>query len=404
MSRTASLSGYHPETRGKQWQIKVISTFLSVLVVATVIGYPLVGIISAAIGLPSVALSYPFRIVVALIALVQVGMATRLPDKVGVDGPVLIFWFLYLVRFGWDIMIANVPGADAAFFYFGILILVPCTSIMISAWAVNETQLVRFFFITGQSICFFVVMMNLFGIGLSTSLTEETGRLSFEAVNPITLGHVGTSTILAGIAILNRRSSAAAWVSVAPGIIFAFICLILAASRGPMVALVAGLIFFAFARRHYVFVIFGLGAFVAYIIAQAASGNPIEIYARFSNISEDESALERLLIQANAVDQFLTSPWLGSAYIERVTGFIPHNMLIESAMALGVGGAILFTLLAIRGLRRSLMLAKTGSVLLPMLFIQSLANSQLSGSLWQSADFWAMSILLTIMPHNSGRK
>jgi O-antigen ligase len=101
------------------------------------------------------------------------------------------------------------------------------------------------------------------------------------------------------------------------------------------------------------------------------------------------------LIQVNALDQFLNSPWLGSAYIELSTGFIPHNMLLESAMALGTFGAILFLILSFRGLRHGFEQSKSGSLFIPMIYIQSLINSQLSGSLWQSADFWACIILLS---------
>jgi hypothetical protein len=373
---------------------KAISLMLSWLFVATTLGYPLVGLISAAANLPSVVLSYPFRGVVVALSIVLIYSAVKNPRRNVLDAVILLFWILYLFRFGWDILIANTPGADFAVLVFGLTILIPCSAMMISGWAIDEHHLLSLYFITGAFICFCVVMMQLLGIGVGTSLTEETGRLSFEAVNPITLGHAGTSTIIAGIALLGKKKSAIVGLVLVPGIGFAFACMILAASRGPLLALVFALIFLAYSRRHFFFLVMGICLTGAYVTAIAAQGTAIEIFTRFSNISEDESALERILIQVNSFEQFLGSPWLGSAYIELTTGFIPHNMLLESAMALGVVGVTLFLIVSIRAVRHAFDQARLGCVFLPMLYIQSLLNTQLSGSLWQSADFWALSILL----------
>ena len=65
-----------------------------------------------------------------------------------------------------------------------------------------------------------------------------------------------------------------------------------------------------------------------------------ELWRRFSTIEEDVSALDRLLLQGNAISQYLDRPILGSAFVELRLLTYPHNLFIETAMALGVVGLV----------------------------------------------------------------
>jgi hypothetical protein len=97
------------------------------------------------------------------------------------------------------------------------------------------------------------------GLGAERSLMEATGRLSFEALNPISIGHAAATTLLAVICLLRYRMSTAPRLLMVILSLAAFACLLLAGSRGPIVALVLGVaVLTVVYRRWCVLVIVGL--------------------------------------------------------------------------------------------------------------------------------------------------
>ena len=121
-----------------------------------------------------------------------------------------------------------------------------------------------------------------------------------------------------------------------------------------------------------------------------STGGESELFVRFTDIEEDDSSIQRLLLQANAITQFLGSPLLGSAFTELEFLEYPHNLFIETGMALGVVGLfVMFMLIYLAGVQfvRSL---RAGKVLVPLLLLQYFVAIQFSGSLWGSTSFWAL--------------
>jgi O-antigen ligase len=113
-------------------------------------------------------------------------------------------------------------------------------------------------------------------------------------------------------------------------------------------------------------------------------------------MEDDQSSIERLALQGSAVSAFLASPLLGSAFVEPLEFTYPHNLFIETALALGVVGLALLTPLLVRCVRGALGLARRGRLFLPMLFMQYFVGSQLSGAIWGNAAFWASGTLLLV--------
>ena len=54
----------------------------------------------------------------------------------------------------------------------------------------------------------------------------------------------------------------------------------------------------------------------------------------FQDAGQDRSSYERLDVMRLSIDEAIANPLLGYAYIEPVTGIYPHNLLVESALAL----------------------------------------------------------------------
>jgi O-antigen ligase len=115
----------------------------------------------------------------------------------------------------------------------------------------------------------------------------------------------------------------------------------------------------------------------------------LALFARLLAGGEDESSMERLLLQSNAIGLFMQSPLIGSAFAEFELDTYPHNVFIETAMALGVVGLVALAWAlkdGIRGLRSA---PHRQSLLLAMVFVQYLCAFQFSGAIYGSAVFWA---------------
>lgn len=365
-------------------------------------GYPIVGILAAIVGLSAEQSSIPFRIVViALSGLLVLRWAIRgLPTRF--DTPLLVFWGVYLVRLGYDTTIAGVAGADFALAFFLGTVLLPSLAIMTAAPAYRERTTALALFTVAALVSILGIVTQLVGIGADASTTEDFGRLGFTTVNPITFGYAGVNAILTAIVLWPAARSAPARATLLVGSAFGLAILIQSASRGPFVALLFTLGVFVLTGRFWR-VIAGIGGVgVAVLLAIALSGglpktsalDDLVLVARFTNIDQDQSALERLAAQANAVQEFVDHPLTGNAYIDPLTGSYPHNLIIESAMAMGIGGLVFFLYLLGRGFTQALRALARGERLLPFMFLTALVNDQLSGTFWGDAQgFIALTML-----------
>jgi O-antigen ligase len=133
------------------------------------------------------------------------------------------------------------------------------------------------------------------------------------------------------------------------------------------------------------------------ILALAIVAGDSTLGSRFTELDLDPSALARLQSQANAIDQFLASPWIGSAYIELELRMYPHNPIVESAMATGVIGLVLFTLLFGNTLLLALRRLRRGRTMVALLCVQYLVASVFSSSIYASPTLWlVMALMISI--------
>ena len=363
------------------------------LLVVTLIGYPIAGLLSSAFDWNSTTTSIPFRAGVLLLSAWVIFRASATPRNNKSLRWLLWFWLLYLIRLIWDWAAIGVPGSLETFVYFVITTLVPC--IALTYWPQNmQTHRVASKLVwIGASICAAAVLMDSLQIGVERSLTERTGRLSFEAVNPITLGHVAVTTLIAILCMVHRRLDPVSRIGLTFASVAAGTCLVLAASRGPIVAIAAAAIAFVAATGRWSWLLV-----LTLLLLPKYLDQDNELLARFLSIDEDESALARLLLQSNAIAQFLNNPLLGSAYIELEFLEYPHNLFIETAMALGVVGLALLLPFLFKTVRCAFREARQGRFLLPLLFVQYFVSAQLSGSIYGNAALWSAVVLLLSLP------
>ena len=338
----------------------------------------------------SSAASVPFRILIVILSSVLALKFFPASDWFRRSPWLIAFWVLYLARLSWDYLVIVVPGAGEAMFFFISTALLPSVALgMAGVRFLPERSTAWLLAIIGGLASVLALFVEFSGLGAERSLMEATGRLSFEALNPISIGHAAATTLLAVICLLRYRMSTAPRLLMVILSLAAFACLLLAGSRGPIVALVLGVaVLTVVYRRWCVLVIVGLLLVPPFLI----DGSPL--VSRLTDGAADESSQERVTLQMSAIDQFSLNPVLGSAFIDIETKTYPHNIFLEAAMAMGFVGPIVLAVVVLITLLKSWVLIRRQQLLIPLLFIQYFVANQLSGSLWGAAPLWALTAVL----------
>ncbi|MBU1325365.1 MAG: O-antigen ligase family protein [Alphaproteobacteria bacterium] len=364
---------------------------LTWIVTLSVVGYPLAGMLAVLLGLDSRATSIPFRLIVFGLSVWAMMTVLQKPQRIRFDLLLVVFLWLYLGRLIFDLGRPEFPNiqTDALFYVGSMLVPVMATSLLTRDW--HERSIAWALFGVGTTVCVGITLMNAFGIGGDRILTETQQRLSIDTVNPITLGHAAVTTLFAILVLWNRVRNLATLAVLVLGGVAAFWVLFLANSRSPFVAMGLALLAWLFATRRWRILAGLVGASLVALVSGAV-GRLLE-NTRFGSAGA-RSASERLLVQDAAWQDFLSSPLTGTGYLDSKFGVYPHNVVIESAMALGIVGLVLLTLILVLGLLRTNRAFGAGEVLLGCLFCQYLVLAQVSGNLYASG---ALFILLTVI-------
>ena len=367
-------------------RLRRIQRLIAKILVVSIVGYPLLGTLVAFTDFPSSFASIPVRLSGVFYSALLIIQSGHRRNNLKL-GTLYVFWAIYGVRLIADYLDAGIPGTDIDIVFFVATCVIPTVAVTRCPWGQwDEALIARWLAIAGAATCAFALLPFAIGMKLERSLLEETGRLSFDTVNPITYGHVAVTTIISGLVALQhapRTMSRLAWGAC---IAIAAVALEMAASRGPAVALVACVISFALcsrSTRRLTVLSLCVAAFLAVALSSDAG-----ILQRFAGFEEDPSTHERLVLQANAIQQFLDNPFFGSAHVELEFMSHPHNPMVEAAMAVGMVGLLLFAALSISMTFRIFSLLRRGTILIPLLGLQYLLGAQFSGALFQSNTMW----------------
>ena len=382
------------------------ATQISLLCGATVAGYPAVAALSSIFGFDNRLGSIAFRlalIAVCFTILLRLRLTHPKRARIGIWFPLMFFWMLYLARVVWDAYLASNPLSREPYFYLVFALgscLIPMMAFMVGL-RTNERMLDRareatVFMVTAASAAVLWVFYN------STQLQLSTQRMQLDALNPISVGHLGGSLVILSIFCLFQgrkrlRNQLVYWVALPIGMVL----LVSSASRGPVLATALALGAYAMARLGsrrglisalFIGVFFVGGAWLAsFVEGQMGFSSVSRIVGLIELGGSDLTASIRLSLMRTAWAEFLSSPLVGSGLEGHRVGFYPHNAIVEAFMATGiVGGIALLAVLASAGLSAwRLLTQQAGSGWTALLCIQYIVAAQFSGALWGAGAMWS---------------
>jgi len=358
--------------------------FVAWTVALAVIGYPLAGLISSYLAVSDSSISIAFHLfVVFLSAAVFVVNGVRFGLR-PLDTSFVIFYLWYLGRLIWDTGRADQPDADLALLIMVGTTIIPLIGVLVPRVEWDERNLAKCMFAVGAAIS--VLSIVLYRLGLSVDDAESLGRLEFEKLNPITLGHTAATTILTAVIGWQYwkshfwRLASLVPVACAASILF------LAASRGPLIAFGICFSFYSIAKKQWILLAIMVGSLLVVVnSAPIFDGETLFERIRISGIQPEDSASLRITFMTTAWEEFLDNPLFGSGYSLPVVGGYPHNVIVEAAMALGIGGLVLLLSLFGRAMFKAWPAIRGEHALSAILFVQYFVATEVSGSLWGDA-------------------
>jgi O-Antigen ligase len=371
-----------------------------ILLILVSFGYPLTALIVTFLRLDTQALSIPYRLAVMTLSIIVIlsGLFTRFRGRL--DFWLILFQTLYLFRLIYDYTNNSIIGNVEAIQFYVAVVLAPLLAINLGGGAdFEEHVLAKLLIVAGAAATSMALLAQFLGLGYNPWEIYGTTdvRLGFEALNPISLGHVAATTALTSVYIMAGSALSLRWRMLAlAGIVMSGVLLINAGSRGALLAFAISVSWFGLTKIKRLAVIGPVLTLALLLGASQTSVFQATVGSLTGGLASDASGRERLFAQAVAIEDFADSPVFGKHYInpDLGSGYYPHNLFIESAMATGIFGLALFLITSVRSLKNLFGNFTVIHPLLSLIFVQHLVGSFLSGALWGSDAFFIYTMIV----------
>lgn len=387
---------------------KLNRCLLPLLVSLSLSGYPFSAIVSVILGVDGGSLSAMIlRGTVLLLSLFLICknyyFSIQNSEKFRLSSPSVIFSLmfalfisLYVYRMFWDFFVVNTQTYIPMNMYlliFFFAIVAPCLAVL-SERCLDMERIYKAVLV----LLVVSVLLNL-AFGAKDYLLQqvvEVTRIKNEKLNPISFGHLCASLLI--FCVFQKfylgKPFGFLWKVVA---VFSLAGMFLANSKGPILSfllVVSYMLHVRFSGRFVtkvsVFMVFLVGVGGGAWVIKIYTG--IDVLSRFKSAfsSTEVSSTSRVDSIALALTQFSDSPVWGDSIVVRPAMGYPHNIMVETLMALGLLGGVIFSVLVLYSLYCSNRLARH----MPeyswsgFIYIQYLIGAQTSGALWNSTVFW----------------
>lgn len=369
-----------------------VSWLLALNIALALTGYPLAGVTSAMLDLPSTATSYPYRAIASGLTIVMATMVA-FRGTFTVDPLLMLFFAAYGLRLFYDANYGGIPDAAFSGLFYVITVVIPFFGISIARGYFNERRaIIAMLAVCGPTIGY-LCLAGLRGVG--NSRLAETGRLSFDSLNAVSVGYVALYGLVAASFAFARTRPAVRFGLIAPFMAAALVVLLLASARGAVVG--GALCLLAMSVRSGRVLVIGSVVLVVTYLLFAEQIMALPIIERIVSTGSDMSSIERYDRMLSSYEFMMNNLLVGYAYIETNYYSFPHNLLLESGLALGLGGLVVMALLQLRFAQMIWRALNGHNRFVAMLGIIGLAAAWISTTLWGSVTFWIPLILLAAM-------
>lgn len=389
--------------------VPAASLMLALIYVLTVVGFPLAAVLPSLVGVGSQVATVPYRVLVLGLSLgILFGWWVR-GTRVCFNSAVLAtltLWALLLARMVFDTVIDPLPGQlNIPVSQFLLLSVGAC---FLPALAFLEFPSDRTLDLAQRwiEVLGAIAMLGILYVGLRGVFQGQVlYRLMTPVLNPISVGHVGVSVLIVTLCGMADSGRVARLLRTLL-IVLCVIVIVGSVSRGPIAAALVAVLLVALRLRgqkraiglpgmllRIALIVAGAVA-VVYAVNVLEEGGYIDVVDRLTETLQDVASQERAAMIAGAWRQFNENPLFGSAFVELRFMMNPHNILLESLMALGIAGLALLLLSMAASLVATAQVLRAGSrhAWVGLIYLQYVINAMLSGSLFTDNTFWAFGL------------
>lgn len=249
----------------------------------------------------------------------------------------------------------------------------------------------------------------LFLVGMALNMDELqasrgiNNRLTLEKINPIAMANTAFEFIIFYVLVFmrSRRYLIEAGVLVPVLLLIALYSGSRAALASGAISVIIYVLLLKGTRRIWMMVAITLAALVIGSILGAEHFTVMidRFYLMFAGNSSDGSTKSHLLSWGGAFQQFLDDPITGKYIIEQYTGYYPHNIYLESLMAVGLLGSIPFFIHIALATRAAIGIIRTpgfgiAPVFVALFFFRESIARVSGGAIWSAPEYWACSALV----------
>jgi len=321
--------------------------------------------------------------------------------------PVILFLLAYFMRLIENIYLADIyipPGPRLIlpiFVFSGIATAFALSRIV---HAIRDED----FTIVLSGLC--IIFLAGMALNIDVLMQSAEHRMMLEKINPISMAHLAFAFLIYYLLVFSRSKRLAVEAAVITPVLLLIV--VYAQSRGAYIAGAGAIAIYILLLKgtRRVWLLVGLSV-VGLIVAYTAAIEHFEIAIHALqriDIYNDASTHGRYISFYGAWEQFNDNFAFGQYAVERTTGYYPHNIYLESLMAVGFIGTIPFAIHLMLAIRAAAGIIRThrfsiAPVLVSILFFREAIASMASGSLWGNTGFWITSILVIVFWYGQPR-
>lgn len=322
----------------------------------------------------------------------------------------LLFWIFYMGRLVIDLYFRNIQAvvfeSNLEYFLNAIgICFIPCLSILF----VKEINLDWILKWTFRILLISLIVSVFLNLSLDTEESQQSyGRYGGGGgLNTINYGHQGVTLSLLSLFLLLRTKDLLKAIIYVFSFLVGLFIMYLSGSKSPLLALLLCSSFYFFSRQGLLKGLITLMLILCPFFI--FSSEIVDFLSQYGGSFLDRVAVAmksgdqgRNNLFSEGINEFANSPIWGSSFVLQGrgagywSGFHPHNIIIESLMALGLIGGVLILCIIGKGIYFAYKLASKSSpdAWSGIILLQYSILAMFSNAIYTNHTFWYYSILI----------